>query len=134
MPVDVPDIVNDTEIKIPSLVIHTLEKPYLNSTCPDITIESFVNVKMNTIVSGNMTHIENNDCNGQVRTCTGYFDITGKNLDRCWILECSVSTPNMADNSGIITTEYKKCDYVKVRNNQGLINSEKALSWEIIQG
>ena len=119
-------------VTLNGIVIHTLEKPYLDSTCPDQKIESFILVKMNKIISGNMTLTESNNCTGQIRNCFGYYDLAGVNNNKCWSLECDVSTPSGIDNSGITTMEYKACDYIKIRNTPSIINESKELSWEIL--
>jgi len=121
------------QIKMPSIVIHTIEKPYgLTHTCPNQTIESFVNVKMNNIVSGNLTSFINNTCTGQIRECKGYFDISRELNNKCWVIDCDIINPEKTGNPGFKVHEYLPCNTVEIQNKQNNINFQKQLSWEII--
>jgi hypothetical protein len=115
------------------LTIHTVEKPFGDKECPFQLQESYIDVKMDKIISGNISIDEKIGCSPtQIRTCTGYFDVTGESNNKCWILECEVSTPSKMQNNPIETVEKLPCDFIKIRDEQNTIDLTKELSWEII--
>ena len=131
-------VVEETSVPAPAaentqLTIHTVEKPFGDKECPFQLQESYIDVKMDKIISGNISIDEKIGCSPtQIRTCTGYFDISGESNNKCWILECEVSTPSKMQNNPIETEEQLPCDFIKIRDEQNTIDLTKELSWEII--
>lgn len=123
---------NQLQEKPSEYTIHKFER--LNVECPETTVDSFLVVKDNKVVSGTLTLEENNDCHKKYKKCEGTYNPKAKSKEECWDLECHTYTKDKfnSNTEGLAMSQTKPCSFVYIEKEENTLNKTKDISWEFI--